>query len=364
MTFNFGLFDSFDLGTGTPGQLLAERLSFAIEAEKFGIDHYHVTEHHGTPLSVCPSPNIFLAALSQRTTSMRLGAMVYVLPSYNPLRLAEEIATLDNLTNGRLDVGIGSGISPYELAYFGVDGAEARDLYSESLSAITKALATGSMQHVGQHLRDYDVELSIRPVQEPHPPLWYASSNTRTAAWAGTHGVNFVGRWNSGEFIPAADAYWANWHENQSSLDRLNGPIEEPSVGLAATVVIGDSDAEARDRFFTANEVFKSRLVKLWHEHDDHKVDMIADSQATLDNGTAIVGSAETVLETILHQVETSDINFFEATLVFGDMSHAEGLENLHRFSELMPVIREFHETKRRAVVTAGTYAGSTPNEA
>src|SRR5882762_35324 len=103
MSFAFGIFDSFDLGISTPGEVLANRLDFAVAAEAAGIEHYHVTEHHGTPLSVCPSPNLFLAALSQRTSRMRLGPLVYVLPAYDPLRLAEEIAVLDQLSGGRLD---------------------------------------------------------------------------------------------------------------------------------------------------------------------------------------------------------------------------------------------------------------------
>ena len=88
----FGIFDSFDLGRQGPGEVLAGRLRFAAEAERSGIGHYHVTEHHGTPLSVCPSPNLFLAALSQRTARMRLGVLVNVLPAHNVFRLAEAVA--------------------------------------------------------------------------------------------------------------------------------------------------------------------------------------------------------------------------------------------------------------------------------
>jgi alkanesulfonate monooxygenase SsuD/methylene tetrahydromethanopterin reductase-like flavin-dependent oxidoreductase (luciferase family) len=88
MSLHFGIFDSLDLGNAGPGDLLADRLRFAQEAERLGFGHYHVTEHHGTPLSVCPSPNLFTAALSQRTSSMRIGALVNVLPAYDPFRLA------------------------------------------------------------------------------------------------------------------------------------------------------------------------------------------------------------------------------------------------------------------------------------
>jgi alkanesulfonate monooxygenase SsuD/methylene tetrahydromethanopterin reductase-like flavin-dependent oxidoreductase (luciferase family) len=211
MSFSFGIFDSFNLGDSAPGPVIAGRLDFAVAAEAAGIGHYHVTEHHGTPLSVCPAPNLFLAALSQRTTRLRMGALVYVLPAHEPLRLAEEIAVLDQLTHGRLDVGVGSGVSPYELAYFGIDAGQARARYAETLDLVTRALATGRMTHAGTLLRDYDVELSVGPVQRPHPPLWYASSNTGTAEWAGAHDVNFIGRWNGGAFVPAAQAYWQAW---------------------------------------------------------------------------------------------------------------------------------------------------------
>src|ERR1700689_2815186 len=180
LSFTFGLFDSFALGVSAPGQVIDRRLDFAVEAEAAGIAHYHVTEHHGTPLSVCPAPNLFLAALSQRTTSMRIGALVNVLPAYEPLRLAEEIAILDQLTGGRLDVGVGSGVSPYELAYFGIDGEQARARYAETLPVILRALETGRMPHTGTLLRDYDVKLSVGPVQRPPPPLWYASANPAT----------------------------------------------------------------------------------------------------------------------------------------------------------------------------------------
>ncbi len=137
---------------------------------------------------MCPSPNLFLAALSQRTS---------------------------------------------------VDAAQARARYAETLEVVTRALATGRMRHTGTLLRDYDVELSVRPVQRPHPPLWYASSNTNTAEWAGANNVNFVGRWNGGTFTQAAHAYWSAWRT------RPDATAPHPSrIGTAAHVYIGSTDAE------------------------------------------------------------------------------------------------------------------------
>jgi alkanesulfonate monooxygenase SsuD/methylene tetrahydromethanopterin reductase-like flavin-dependent oxidoreductase (luciferase family) len=336
MTFAFGIFDSFDLGASTPGRVLADRLDHAVAAEAAGIGHYHVTEHHGTPLSVCPSPNLFLAALSQRTTTMRMGALVHVLPSYEPLRLAEEIATLDQLCHGRLDVGVGSGVSPYELAFFGVKPEEARARYAETLEVVTRALATGRMTHKGRLLRDYDVELSVGPVQRPHPPLWYASSNTRTAEWAGANNVNFVGRWNGGGFAEAAETYWRAWRD-------AHGPgAAPPRLGVAATVLIGPSDGAALDRYRRASALFCQQLTWLWHRNGDHRGDAYADTENTLRSGTALVGTAETVRDLLVEQVERAPVNYFEATFAFGDLTREEAEHSLHAFAEtVMPAVRE-----------------------
>jgi alkanesulfonate monooxygenase SsuD/methylene tetrahydromethanopterin reductase-like flavin-dependent oxidoreductase (luciferase family) len=335
LTFEFGIFDSFDQGDSTPGQVIANRLGFAVEAERAGIAHYHVTEHHGTPLSVCPSPSLFLAALSQRTATMRIGALVHVLPTYEPLRLAEEIAVLDQLTGGRLDVGVGSGVSPYELGYFGIDAGQARARYAETLRAVTQALTTGRMRHAGTLLRDYDVELSVGPVQRPHPPLWYASSNTATAEWAGANGVNFVGRWNDGGFIPAARAYWNAWRP------RANTGAAVPRIGTAAHVYIGRTDAEAIERFRKANDVFARQLLKLWHDNGNHNPDHLYDTDRTMANGNSLVGSAETVAARLAAQVGQAPVNYFEATLAFGDLTPGEATANLTAFADtVMPAVR------------------------
>ncbi len=335
MTLEFGIFDSFDLGVSTPGQVIADRLDFAVAAEAAGISHYHVTEHHGTPLSVCPSPNLFLAALSQRTSTLRIGALVHVLPAYDPLRLAEEIAILDQLSGGRLDVGVGSGVSPYELAYFGVDAGEARARFAETLEAVTTALTTGRLTHRGTLLRDYDVELSVGPVQRPHPPLWYASSNTGSAEWAAASDVSFVGRWNGGSFAAAADAYWRVWRDRQATRGNGSAP-PPPRVGFAATVYIGASDGAAADRCEAAAALHYQHLLSLWHKNGNHAFDGMADLRAGLSRGTALVGTARTVRDLLVAQISQAPVNYFEATLAFGDLTAAEAHANLAAFAEVV----------------------------
>jgi alkanesulfonate monooxygenase SsuD/methylene tetrahydromethanopterin reductase-like flavin-dependent oxidoreductase (luciferase family) len=191
------------------------------------------------------------------------------------------------------------------------------------------------MRHTGTLLRDYDVELSVGPVQRPHPPLWYASSNTATAEWAGANAVNFVGRWNDGGFIPAARAYWEAWRRG----DATASPV--PRIGTAAHVYIGRTDNEAVERFRKANDVFARQLLKLWHDHGNYGADHFYDTDKTMANGNALVGSAGTVAAKLAAQVSQAPVNYFEATLAFGDLTLAEATANLTAFAEVvMPAVR------------------------
>src|SRR5438132_2929835 len=115
----FGLFDWIDRRDAPLADLYEERLQLLEAADAAGFFCYHLAEHHATPLGMAPSPGMFLAAAAQRTRRIRLGPLVYLLPLYEPLRLLEEICMLDHLSRGRLEIGVGRGVSPYEVSYFG-----------------------------------------------------------------------------------------------------------------------------------------------------------------------------------------------------------------------------------------------------
>src|SRR5438477_11827609 len=125
----FRLSDWVDRGAAPLAQLYEERLSLVEAADAAGFLGYHVAEHHATPLGMAPSPSLFLAAATQRTRRIRLGPLVYLLPLYNPVRLLQEVCMLDHLSRGRLELGVGRGASPHELALYGVDAAETRAMF-------------------------------------------------------------------------------------------------------------------------------------------------------------------------------------------------------------------------------------------
>src|ERR1700739_1229496 len=116
-TMKIGLFDHVEYGDRPLTQLFDERLRFAQAADAAGFYCLHIAEHHATPLNLVPVPGVYLGAVARATKRMRLGPLVYLLPLYSPLRLVEEICMLDHLSYGRLDVGVGRGVSPYELRY-------------------------------------------------------------------------------------------------------------------------------------------------------------------------------------------------------------------------------------------------------
>ena len=133
-----GLFDHVEAGERPLAQLLDERLEFAAAADAAGFYCLHVAEHHATPLNLVPVPGVYLGAVARATKRMRLGPLVYLLPLYSPLRLIEEICMLDHLSHGRLDVGVGRGVSPFELKFHKVEHDELARIF---LSTRTNASA-------------------------------------------------------------------------------------------------------------------------------------------------------------------------------------------------------------------------------
>src|SRR5260221_13849236 len=129
----FGVFDHLDRHGGTLADYYEDRLKIAEAYDRAGFYAYHLAEHHATPLGMAPSPSVFLAAVAQRTSRLRFGPLVYTLGLHHPLRVAEEICMLDQMSGGRLEVGIGRGISSYELRYYGVDPQQAQSIYVEAL---------------------------------------------------------------------------------------------------------------------------------------------------------------------------------------------------------------------------------------
>ncbi len=169
----FGIFDYVDLRSEPLPRTYDERMVLIQAAEAAGFYGYHVTEHHATPLSAAPSPSVFLAAAARETTRIRLGALLFLLPLYHPFRLLEELQMLDNLSNGRLDIGVGRGVSPFEFAALGQDFKDSDEVYAECLDVIWQGLKSNRITYQGARYKLDNAPLPLGWVQKAHPPLWY-----------------------------------------------------------------------------------------------------------------------------------------------------------------------------------------------
>jgi alkanesulfonate monooxygenase SsuD/methylene tetrahydromethanopterin reductase-like flavin-dependent oxidoreductase (luciferase family) len=209
-------------------------------ADKLGFDHYWFLEHHLHPGSLTPSPNLLVAAAAPVTQNIRLGSMVNILPFRNPVILAEELAMLDNLTQGRLDVGIGRGLKPDEFQALGVPMAESRPMFGEALQVLLGVWANDAFQFRG-HYFFADKQAPLRPslVQQPHPPLYMSAASQESLRWTAERDMYF-GQIDSPVPTCARDA--AFYH----SVQQASGFPCRPRLFLARRVYVGETDAAAR----------------------------------------------------------------------------------------------------------------------
>jgi alkanesulfonate monooxygenase SsuD/methylene tetrahydromethanopterin reductase-like flavin-dependent oxidoreductase (luciferase family) len=334
----FGLFDWIDRAKAPLQQLYEERLQLLEAADAAGFTGYHLAEHHATPLGMAPSPALFLTAAAQRTRHIRLGPLVYLLPLYHPLRLIEEVCMLDHLSGGRLDLGIGRGVSPYELGYFGVDAAQSRAIFNETLAVLVAGLTHARLSFKGEHYQYHDVPMELQPLQRPYPPLWYPTNNPESVMYAARHGYHFVSLGPAAGVRQLVDVYWQTWEAHRQAPDRLNGHVAEPKVGIVRQVFIADTDAEALAATRAAHGDWYRSITKLWHDHDDHMPDSLFSWETSTQYKTILFGSPTRVREQIAELLEVSGCNYMICAFAWGTFPHVQTLRSLRLFAEeVMP---------------------------
>jgi alkanesulfonate monooxygenase SsuD/methylene tetrahydromethanopterin reductase-like flavin-dependent oxidoreductase (luciferase family) len=179
--------------------LYAELLAQIELGERLGYGCAWLTEHHFLRgYSHASKPELLLAAAASRTHTIRLGLGIIPLPLHHPVHVAERVATLDVLSGGRLEIGIGRGFSPRECAVFGTDMAASRDITDESLDILQQSFTRRPVTHHGAryHLEALDIVPHV--VQQPHPPLWTAAVSPQTYDWAAARGLGVL----AGPFKP------------------------------------------------------------------------------------------------------------------------------------------------------------------
>ncbi len=173
----------------TPAQRMRDTIEQAVLGEALGFESVWPVEQHFHPaLSIMPCPALLLAAIAERTKTLRLGTGITQLPLAHPLRVAEELATLDVLSGGRVEFGVGRGANPTHFAGFGVPPAESRERLAEALELVHQAWTHERFSFAGRFFQAHDLALAPRPLQRPHPPIHIAADGADTASWAGQAG--------------------------------------------------------------------------------------------------------------------------------------------------------------------------------
>lgn len=238
----FGIFDHIE---GIPGtntqQLLKDRLSLVKMADEAGFMGYYLAEHHGSDLCMAPNQELFIAAASQITKTIRMGPMVKLLPLHHPARLVEDLCVADNLTGGRIEYGVGRGVAPIEHYWFSSNWPQSTDRFEDVLGIICRALRTGEVSSEGSKYFDFrTMPMATLPVQQ-HIPFWYPGSPVT----AGRFGLNLM--WPGPIDQESYDLYAQTWHDHAGDDVRLEAPGAGPKVGCTMLLAIADNEGDALD---------------------------------------------------------------------------------------------------------------------
>jgi alkanesulfonate monooxygenase SsuD/methylene tetrahydromethanopterin reductase-like flavin-dependent oxidoreductase (luciferase family) len=275
-----------------------------------------------------------MAAASRITERIRFAPLVLIATLYNPLRLAAEICMVDHLTKGRFEIGTGRGVSPLELGFYNVSEAEAPAIYSEAMAVLMAALTQDVVDYHGKYFNFTNVPIEMKPLQRPHPPLWYATNSPESAARAARQNMNIV------TLLPAAGArkviaeYVEAWQAAHGARSIM------PRAGITRLIYVGENEQQAEERGMFGFSGFYDKIAYLWRKYD---VKHPALSEVSHGNKDMIItGTPATVRQTIERQLEESGANYFVPRFAYGDLTHEESVRSLELFThEVMPHFRK-----------------------
>jgi alkanesulfonate monooxygenase SsuD/methylene tetrahydromethanopterin reductase-like flavin-dependent oxidoreductase (luciferase family) len=335
MAMKFGLFDWVEAShTRSPAEVYSHKLALAEAADRAGLHSYLLAEHQGTPLSIDASPSVLLSAMIQRTKSLRLGALTFCLPWYDAYRFYSEVCMLDQLSGGRLELGVGRGVSPIESQIFGMQNIEhSREKYRETLDVFFAACASDTLSYSGKYYQYKDVELHVKPAQKPYPPLWFPSSNKDSVEFTARHGYHTAFLGPLAQCKPHFDLYRKIWQEHRGDAGRHNAHVAEPFLAKTQHLVIAEHDAEAEEIGLRAYGQWASHIHHLTRKlgrPDVHKNDPYAEDSAH----RLITGSPRVALDKLEELLSVTTANYLLCVFSFGDMAPAHAMRSLALFAK------------------------------
>jgi luciferase family oxidoreductase group 1 len=345
-------------------RLLQDSLDQIELADQLGYDYAWEVEHHFLEeYSHSSAPEVFLGAASQRTSRIRLGHGIIQLPTNHPIRVAERVATLDLLTGGRVELGLGEGQGPVELHPFGRRVRDKRDVWEEAVKVLIPCFTRDAVEFHGQFF-DFPARNVIpKPYQKPHPPLWVACSNITTIGSAGRWGMGALGF----QFVsPEAARAWVHEYYLNLTQDlaKLADYPTNPNIAMVTAFMCAPTDEEARAKaagwtffVFCLSHYGKHGMAdpgksNMWHLYEEWR--HTEEAQETLKVG--LIGSPETIRRR-LAEYEATGVDQVILLNQTGRTSHEDICGSLELFArQVMPEFqaREDEHQRWKADVLAG----------
>ncbi len=243
----------------TEREIIKEQMELMTVAESLGFDSTWPAEHHFSEYGFCGSPQLSLAAIAERTSRIRLGTGVVVLPFHHPLRVAEDFAFLDQLSDGRVTLGLGRGYQPLEYRGFQVDQTASREIFSEGVEIIRQAWTQERVNFKGTHYCIEDLEVRPHPYQKPTPPMYSAVLSPESFRMAGRTGMNLMMSAAFGATPKQAQTGIAEYRagREEAGLDPMGG-----KVACLLMVYVADSVDRAHKEFKDPVEWYYKTIAK------------------------------------------------------------------------------------------------------
>ena len=332
----FGIFDWVESSARPPADVYEHKLSLASAADRAGLHGFFVAEHHGTPLSIDGSPAALLSAIFQRTRRLRAGALTFCLPWYHPYRFYSEVCMLDQMSYGRLELGVGRGVSPIESRIFNLNSIdESRERYRETLDTFFAACQSPTMKVSG-----VEAEVHVKPFQKPYPPLWFPSSNKESIEFTARHGYHtaFIGKHS--DCKPLFERYRELWQKHRNDPGRHNAHVAAPFLARTQHLVIAETDREAKALGEQAYDAWAGHIHHLTRKlgrPDVHKTTPYGEDSAQ----PLIAGTPNTVLEKLQEMLRQTGANYLLCVFSFGDLAPEAAMRSFDLFAaEVEPALR------------------------
>jgi len=246
----------------SPVQRYRDTIEQAVHAEGLGFESvWPVEQHFNASLSIMPSPLLMLAAIAERTRTLRLGIGIILLPLSHPLRVAEEIATLDVISNGRVEFGIGRGAIPKHFRGFGIPIAENRDRFIEGLEIIRQAWTSDGFSYHGRFFDLERISVVPKPVQQPHPPIRVATNSEETFEVMGRMGLPICAASQVNPFHRIKRFLVTYREARKAACHPAAGPED---VSILMPLYVGTSAAQVRREMEPSIKYFLSTATSLF----------------------------------------------------------------------------------------------------